>query len=529
MRIDGVYYGMNKLISVRTHRAAFGEGTPTPGLAVAGEIEVTLYVNAGTGTIPRKAEIIPYVRVCNETQQSEWIQKGLYYVDSRQSTPDRYTTLHGYDAMLTTERTQPWSELSWPALDIDEVSEIATIMGVTVDPRTTVLMTAGFRIPMPAQYTMRETLAQIAALYGGSFVMTDTNTLLLVCVWNLKTTADAVLRNNFFQLDPVRAFPAVTGIRFLLEDDSEVFAGTTTGYVFEIRCPWATSAMAATLLTKMQGYVYRSYTASDAVIDPALELGDTLMIITQKSGLFSEDVSFGTLHTATIGAGGDEELDHDYKFESPEERRYTRRMENMESELTVQAQQISAKVSRVGGSASSFGWYLDADRFSLMSNNVEVMQVNQNGLTVRGTVYADAGEIGGCSIVNGVLSVQNANIDSINASKITAGTLNVGRIAAKSLTGAKIADETLASGKLADGAAVNRVIGNSAVSYAKTSFQGTLDQVGTNKANIDTIFGYFTGSANFSALNAANFWLNGYRINAGTTTPYGNLVTWSNS
>lgn len=43
VRIDGVFYGMKKLISVRTHRAAFGEGTPTPGLAVAGEIEVTLY------------------------------------------------------------------------------------------------------------------------------------------------------------------------------------------------------------------------------------------------------------------------------------------------------------------------------------------------------------------------------------------------------------------------------------------------------------------------------------------------------
>jgi len=35
---------------------------------------------------------------------------------------------------------------------------------------------------------------------------------------------------------------------------------------------------------------------------------------------------------------------------------------------------------------------------------------------------------------------------------------------------------------------------------AKTSFQGTLDQVGTNTANIDTLYGYFVGSAHFQNL-----------------------------
>jgi hypothetical protein len=50
---------------------------------------------------------------------------------------------------------------------------------------------------------------------------------------------------------------------------------------------------------------------------------------------------------------------------------------------------------------------------------------------------------------------------------------------------------------MSDGSAVNRVIGENAVSYGKTSFQPTLDQVGTNTANIDTLYGYFTGSAHF--------------------------------
>ena len=101
------------------------------------------------------------------------------------------------------------------------------------------------------------------------------------------------------------------------------------------------------------------------------------------------------------------------------------------------------------------------------------------------------------AIENGTLHVANANIDNLNAGKITTGTLPTGRIGTSSITGAKIADYTLASTHMSDGSAVNRVIGENAVSYGKTSFQPTLDQVGTNTANIDTLYGYFTGSAHF--------------------------------
>ena len=525
--IAGTEYGMDTLTKLRTARAPFGTGTPALGKAVAGELELSVY--ASSAAIPRMAVIRPYIRIRDLSRVSERLPKGVYYIDTRETDDNGLLTIRAYDAMLKAERSQPWSELSWPATDIDAVNEIATILGVTLDSRTAALMTAGFRIPMPAQYTMRETLAQIAALYGGSFVMTDEGKLRLVCLWDTHGTADSTIGGGMWKLSLAPAFPAVTGITFLTDSETEVSAGTGSGYVFEIPCPWATQAAADWLLQQMQGFCYLPFTAQGAVLDPAVEPGDTLSLRESLRTTWSEELDFGALYTADIEAPADEELDHEYPYESTQERNYVRRMKNMESQLTLQAQAISAKVSRVGGSASSFGWYLDADRFSLMSNNLEVMRVDSAGLTVQGTVNATAGEIGGCQIVNGVLTVSNANIDNINASKITAGTLNVGRIASKSLTGAKIADETLASGKLADGAAVNRVISNSAVSYAKTSFQGTLDQVGTNKANIDTIFGYFTGSANFSSLSAANFWLNGYRLNAGTSTPYGNLVTWSNS
>ena len=537
-------YGMDALTSVRLSLDVFGSGQsvtgslPELGLAPSAELSLSLY--ASSASVPRMAEVRPYVRLVNAAQQSEWIPKGVFYVDTREEDENGLLTLTCFDAMLKGERSQPASALNWPALDTDAVLEIAAILGVAVDPRTTALMTGGFRIPMPLQYTMRETLKYIAALYGGSFVITDSGALRLICLHECFPVSSGSIVPDL-SLDACRRlrtgsdFPACTGLRFLVDDNTEVVAtgSTSSGYTCELTCPWATQAAADRLLSLMQGMVYRPFTAEGAVLNPAFEPGDIIALPDGKlSSVLSVSLTLDSLCPARVSAPEEEELDHEYPYESPETRRFSRRMQTFESELSLQAQAISAKVSRIGGDASSFGWYLDADAFSLMSDNTEVMRVDEDGLTVRGTVNATAGSIGGCTIEDGALHIANANIDSINAAKITAGTLSVARIASKSITGAKIQDETLASTKMADGAAVNRVIGSQAVSYAKTSFQGTLDQVGTNKANIDTIYGYFTGSASFSALNATTFWLNGYQHSNATVPINGmnmNLVTWGSS
>ncbi len=528
VNIAGTDYGMDKLVSLRTANAVFGTGSPQIGLAPAGEISLSVY--AEYAAVPRMAELRPYVRVVNDTQQSEWTAKGVYYLDTREANTDTgLLTIHGYDAMLMAERGYSSSSHSWPSTDIAVVREIATTLGLTLDSRTTALMTSAFSIPLPAQYTMRETLQYIAALYGGSFLLTDTGTLRLVCLWNLASTADAAVSSHH-RLGTGPAFPACTGVRFLVDDDLEVFSGNTNGYVYEITCPFATQAAADALLNRMRNFVYRPYTAENAVLDPALELGDTLSVDGDLSGLFSCTLNFDSLCAATVSAPEDEELDHEYPYESSTERRFSRRMKAVRSELSLQAEQIAARVTRTGGDASSFGWTLDAEKFQLMSNGSEVVLVNRNGLVVRGRIEATAGTIGGCSIENGTLKIQSANIDSINAAQITAGTLSVARIASKSLTGGKIADETLDANKLADSAVVNRTIGSSAVSYGKTSFQGTLDQVGTNKANIDTLFGYFSGAASFSSVLTGSLAINSHYLSLETITIGGvsrKVVTWN--
>ena len=526
--IAGTDYGMDTLTALRTSRAAFGTGSPQLGLAPAGEIAVSLYL--ASSSVPRMAELRPCVRVVDEDgRTSEWIAKGVYYVDTRETDSSGLLTLRGYDAMLKAEQPFPSVSHGWPATDLTVVSDVASLLGVTVDPRTTALMTGSFSISLPAQYTARETLAYIAGLYGGSFVITDDNKLLLLCLWNLASAADLTLPSyRAFRASP--AFPACTGVRFLLDDDTEIFAGNENGYVYEVSDPFGTQAAANRLLTKMRNFVYRPFTVEGAVLNPAAELGDTLSVPDGLTGLFSLDTVFDALCLAGAAAPQDEALDHEFPYVPAGERRFTRRMDQFQSELTLQSQSIEAKVSRTGGDPSSFAWVLDAEMFRLLSDGLVVMQVDENGLTVQGTINATAGNIGGCTITNGVLTIANANITNLNASKINAGTLAVARIANKSLTGGKLQDYTIGSSQLGDGSAVNRVIGSSAVSYGKTSFQTTLDQVGTNKANIDTINGYFTGSASFNSLLASSIALNSHYLALETVTVGGvnrKLVTWS--
>lgn len=177
-----------KQVSVNV--AAFPDETPSVGNALSSQIEVELY---GNYDIPKRAEIKAYIRVArkvqNGVQSSEWIPKGTFYTDTRSFSANNaviaVTSLSGFDALILTDQDYPDTEHDWPYYDIHVVQEIASTIGVTVDSRTIGFLTSRYSINLPSGYTMRETLQNIAALYGGNFVMTDSNTLLFVPLYGL--------------------------------------------------------------------------------------------------------------------------------------------------------------------------------------------------------------------------------------------------------------------------------------------------------------------------------------------------------
>ena len=103
--INGVTYDKTVLVEVSTSLAMFS-GTPEIGKAVSQEITVRMLTP--DETIPPMANLKPYVRACNKTQQSEWLQQGNFYIDTRETTKNEHgvnvMTIHGYDAMLKAEQ-----------------------------------------------------------------------------------------------------------------------------------------------------------------------------------------------------------------------------------------------------------------------------------------------------------------------------------------------------------------------------------------------------------------------------------------
>lgn len=158
---------------------------PSVGGCVSRQIDIMIKPK---GTIPRMAEIKLETRLVLKdfvtgeiTSTSEWIPKGTFYIDTRQT--DKVSgalIIHGYDAMLKAE--QPFltdtTEDDWPKPMDEVVEEIAKRMGVTVDSRTVVSHTlqAGY----PLEYTMREVLGFIASAHAGNWIITDAGELRLV-------------------------------------------------------------------------------------------------------------------------------------------------------------------------------------------------------------------------------------------------------------------------------------------------------------------------------------------------------------
>ena len=171
------------LMSMSTTHSVFNEQYPTVGSAVSGEIDITMI--RPYGDIPKMARIVPFVRVTDGERHSEWLQKGVYYIDTRETSHNSngldILTIHGYDAMLKFEMNYPSdSANNYPMLDTDMVQFLANSINISVDPRTWERMTEAYTFPLPVGYSSREVLGAIAASYGGNFIMSDEGQLLLI-------------------------------------------------------------------------------------------------------------------------------------------------------------------------------------------------------------------------------------------------------------------------------------------------------------------------------------------------------------
>jgi hypothetical protein len=220
------------------------------------------------------------------------------------------------------------------------------------------------------------------------------------------------LSNRITNLEASPQFQPYSKVIIHVSDETTIVEGNDSGRTIEIDNPYGTQEMARNMLASLSGYQYQPYYANGALLDPAAEIGDGANMRDTYGGIYTRSRTFGRLMKADISAPHDEEINHEYKFESPQERKFTRQVDDLRASLIVANDRIDASVSQTGGSSSSFGWSLTSDAHRWYANGQEVMSVTQSGLSVRGVITATSGSIGGfnigsSSLYNGMTSLNS--------------------------------------------------------------------------------------------------------------------------
>lgn len=242
-------------------------------------------------------------------------------------------------------------------------------------------------------------------------------------------------------LDKSPEFDSYSKVIIHLDDETQITVGDDFGRALEFDCPYATQEMATQILAKLRGFQYQPATATGALLDPAAEIGDGISVRDIYFGLYTRERNFNRLMPANISSPYDEEINHEYKFETPLERKFRREVGDVRaslmfqsdritaeveqreadsaefrSKLSIQATQIAARVTQTGGNQASFGWSLLANEFGLYAGNTKVFWVNSSGAHVKGEITATTGKIGGFTI--GASAIYN-NISTFGGTQST--------------------------------------------------------------------------------------------------------------
>lgn len=215
----------------------------------------------------------------------------------------------------------------------------------------------------------------------------------------------------------------ITGVVLLLDDETEVMAGTDDGYIMEISCPYGTQTMANRLLADMKGKTYRGYHADGAELAIEAELGDGVTVNGLYAMLAYRSVTFGAGHLSEIAAPSENEIEHEYPYISQEQRSFNHKIAQTRSLITKTSEQIRLEVKNEVNQLES------AIQISL--DNIEAkVEDNARGLSQTVRLAADGLTITNASgsrltIDGGQIKAASIETSAFKANSITADKLNI--------------------------------------------------------------------------------------------------------
>ncbi len=345
----GVYYGMDAMFSLSTFAQAW-EVEPTIGGVCAATIDFSL-LSSGAD-IPTMARIVPEYQVTDGTTTSEWITKGVFYLDTRKVTKNpngiHIFTGNGYDGMMMANKV--WSSGAINDTDVNVLANICTIMGVTQDARNTALLNKSYNISFPGtDVTCRDILSYIAVMYGGNWIMNDEGQLRFLPLAGGSDTL--AIGTNAADLNVSKQRPYYTRLVLNVLDeggnDGNIIAGSSDTNVMEAYCPLATQVICNTVYNAIKTWHYKPFESNGVWSDPALEIGDKVTINSTTLTCYTREIIFNKGISMNLSAPFDEDMDHEYTFEAPAARRYRNQVAGIQSSITANAQGITLTVQKI--------------------------------------------------------------------------------------------------------------------------------------------------------------------------------------
>ena len=224
----------DRLVSVKTKDKLFPGNVLTVGNCVASQLD--LKIIKPDEEIPRNAEIRVFVRLTDGERYSEWIRRGVYYIDTRKEenagNGRKLLTIRAYNKLIEADQDYPESKLDWPAKDIDVIKEICEYLGFPAPGSwITRWVNKGYMVNYPAQFSCREVLGYIAAMYGANCFVQASNALAFKPIWyeTWSSTMGTDITGKMASFSETEAMPEYVRVELIVNEDSAYYAGAEEG------------------------------------------------------------------------------------------------------------------------------------------------------------------------------------------------------------------------------------------------------------------------------------------------------------
>lgn len=376
VEIDGVSYQGTDLKDPPSIKKPLLD-KPAIGRCCIGSLRCTVYPKT---SIPKAASVNIFCRLKDSTTglTTDWIPQGKYYVSTRSGGNPLQLNCLDYMIKAGTTYRDKSGYSTWPQPMVGVVNEICSIMGVSLDSRTTINIGSDYLVDYPNDDVLiSEILSQIGAAHGGNWVITESGKLRLIVLSSPAAEVVQALGTAHYGYTNRGKQQKIS--RIILEDDAgnSFVAGDETGITISAQCNYATQRITQALCavdnaslengclsiqngsiengnaiipngnisngllnvetaSVLYGATFQPYSLSGAFLDPAIEVGDTISVVDENGNehkiiAFSITINCTIAYTCSLTVLIEGETEDEYPFITYQELSLSRTVKTSQS------------------------------------------------------------------------------------------------------------------------------------------------------------------------------------------------------